>query len=107
MSGKAKPSKAQRRRVLASSAGSLAVEDVTAYYRHNVWGVRVIRRNGRGTACVVKSKDFPDEVVLARGMWPHHAQAVVEEHNECLAKLCFKQDEPENDGTHLPRGERA
>jgi hypothetical protein len=66
------------------------------YYRFNKWSTRVIKRGTEmDTAEVVKCKGFPDEVVLARAMWPDQARAVVEEHNASIARLCFRQDESE------------
>ena len=68
------------------------------YYRDNKWLVRVIKRGQDiDTAKIVKCKGFPDEVVLARAVWPDQAQRVCDEHNDALCKVLFRQDEPERE----------
>ena len=63
------------------------------FYRHNKWGTRIIKRGtDYDSAQVVKCKDFPDEVVLAKAMWPNDAINVVNEHNDTLAAALFKQN---------------
>jgi hypothetical protein len=63
-------------------------------YRRNKWGLRVIRRDtDYNSAQIVKCTGFPDEVILARAMWPGHARAVVDEHNDAMAKALFPQNE--------------
>jgi hypothetical protein len=61
--------------------------------RHNKWSVRVIKRGtDYDSAQVVKNMDFPDEVILAKAMWPTDAWNIVNEHNDAMAKTLFNQD---------------
>lgn len=63
------------------------------FYRLNKWGVRIIRTGGdNDSAHVVKCMGFPNEVVIARAMWPTDANNLVNEHNDALAKALFDQD---------------
>lgn len=79
------------KRPCAEAYGSAYERD--QYLRHNKWSVRVIHRGtDYDTADVVKNLGFPDEEILARAMWPDHANAVAHEHNDSLAKALFAQD---------------
>jgi hypothetical protein len=63
------------------------------YFRHNKWGVRIVKRGtDYDVADVVKCLGFPDEVTLGKAMWPDHANTIVNEHNDSLAKFLFPQD---------------
>ena len=66
--------------------------DPNQFYRNNKWGARVIKRgNDNDSAEIAKCLGFPDEVILARAMWPDQAQRVCDEHNDAMAKILFIQ----------------
>lgn len=67
--------------------------DNDSIYRRNKWGVRVIKRGSDyDSAEILNHKDFPDEIVIAKAMWPNDAMQCVNEHNDCLARILFIQE---------------
>jgi hypothetical protein len=71
---------------------NLSADEADQFMRHNKWGVRVIKRGtDYDTAEIVNMLGFPDEVILARAMWPDDANRVCNEHNDTLAKMLFPQ----------------
>jgi hypothetical protein len=79
--------------MLGQSHVNISANERDQFMRFNKWGVRVIKRGtDYDSAEIVKMIGFPDEVIMARAMWPDDAMRVCNEHNDTLAKLLFKQD---------------
>ncbi|MDE2097626.1 MAG: hypothetical protein KGL39_10295 [Patescibacteria group bacterium] len=92
------PPEPEEPKALASATCSAASYDKDQSYRHNKWGVRIIKRGtDYDVAEVVKCLGFPDEKILGRAMWPDYAAQIVDEHNATIAQAVFAQDpKPQN-----------